>query len=38
MAAVWIRGFDEREPRVQPDYTVSSLDELPEVVDRWLAR
>ena len=38
MAAVWIRGFDEREPRIQPDYTVSSLDELPEVVDRWLAR
>lgn len=36
MAAVWIQGFDEREPRVQPDYTITGLDELPGVVDHWL--
>ncbi|MDA1258333.1 MAG: HAD-IA family hydrolase, partial [Chloroflexi bacterium] len=37
MAAVWIQGFDDREPRVRPDYTISGLEELPAVVDRWLA-
>jgi HAD superfamily hydrolase (TIGR01549 family) len=36
MSAVWIAGYDEREPRVQPDYTISGLSELPDVVDRWL--
>ena len=36
MSAAWIKGFDEREPRVQPDYTLSGLGELPGVVDRWL--
>ena len=36
MSAVWIQGYDDREPRVQPDFTISGLDELPVVVDNWL--
>ncbi len=36
MSAVWIQGYDDREPRVQPDFTISGLEELPVVVDRWL--
>lgn len=36
MSAVWISGYDDREPRVQPDFTISGLDELPAVVVRWL--
>ncbi|MBT4074698.1 MAG: HAD family hydrolase [Chloroflexi bacterium] len=36
MSAVWIKGHDQREPRVRPDYTISGLSELPDVVDRWL--
>lgn len=43
MAAVWIKGaggeeLDNHEPLVRPDYTISGLDELPAVVDRWLNR
>ena len=43
MAAVWIDGvweqeFDDPEAPIRPDYTISGLDELPDVVDRWLAR
>ncbi|HIF13785.1 MAG TPA: HAD family hydrolase [Dehalococcoidia bacterium] len=38
MSAVWIQGYDDREPRVQPDFTISGLDELPVVVDNWLNR
>jgi len=36
MSAVWIQGYDDRKPRVQPDFTISGLDELPAVVERWL--
>ncbi|MCX8250913.1 MAG: HAD family hydrolase [Dehalococcoidia bacterium] len=36
MSAVWIKGHDDRAPRVQPDFTISGLDELPVVVDSWL--
>lgn len=36
MSAVWIQGYDGREPRVQLDFTISELDELPAVVERWL--
>ncbi len=36
MSAVWISGYDNREPRVQPDFTISGLAELPAVVDSWL--
>ena len=36
MSAVWIQGYDGRKPRVQPDFTISGLDELPAVVERWL--
>ena len=41
MATVWIKGvreqeFDDHEPLIPPDYTISGLDELPVVVDRWL--
>jgi FMN phosphatase YigB (HAD superfamily) len=36
MSAVWVRGYDDRKPRVQPDFTISGLDELPAVVERWL--
>ncbi len=36
MSAVWIKGYDEREPRVQPDFTISGLAELPSVVESWL--
>ena len=36
MSAVWIKGYDEREPRVQPDFTISGLAELPALVERWL--
>jgi len=36
MSAVWIQGYDDREPSVQPDFTISGLDELPAVVDSWL--
>ena len=36
MSTVWIQGHDDREPRVEPDYTISGLAELPDVIDRWL--
>lgn len=36
MSAVWIKGYDDREPRIKPDYTISGLSELPGVIDRWL--
>lgn len=36
MKTGWIAGYDDREPIVQPDYTLNSISELPAVVERWL--
>ena len=36
MSAVWIQSYDDRDPRVQPDFTISGLAELPAVVESWL--
>jgi HAD superfamily hydrolase (TIGR01549 family) len=36
MKTGWISGYDDREPIVPPDYTLSSITELPAVVERWL--
>lgn len=36
MKTGWIAGYDEREPMVQPDYTLNSISELPAIVKNWL--
>ena len=36
MKTGWISGYDAREPMVPPDYTLSSITELPSVVKSWL--
>ena len=36
MTTAWIAGFDLSEPRIQPDYRLEDLRELPDVVDVWL--
>ncbi len=36
MKTGWIAGHDDREPMVQPDYTLSSIVDLPEVIGHWL--
>lgn len=36
MSTGWIAGYDEREPIVQPDYTLQSISELPAVIEKWL--
>lgn len=36
MKTGWISGHDDREPIVEPDYTLDSISDLPEIVERWL--
>lgn len=36
MKTGWISGHDDRQPIVPPDFTLSSITELPTVVDIWL--
>lgn len=36
MKTGWISGHDDREPIVPPDFTLSSITDLPAVVERWL--
>lgn len=35
MKTGWIQGHDDREPIVEPDYTLESIADLPEIVDQW---
>lgn len=36
MKTGWISGHDDRQPIVPPDFTLSSITELPLVVESWL--
>lgn len=38
MSTGWISGYDEREPMVEPDYTLSSIADLESVTEKWLER
>ena len=37
MKTGWISGHDDREPMVEPDYVLSSISELPDIVEHWLS-
>ena len=37
MQTGWISGHDDREPMVEPDFTLDSINKLPSVVDDWLS-
>ena len=36
MKTGWISGYDEREPMIAPDYTLSDINDLISVTERWL--
>lgn len=36
MSTGWISGYDDRDPMVEPTYTLSNITELASVVDHWL--
>jgi HAD superfamily hydrolase (TIGR01549 family) len=36
MKTGWIAGHDDREPIVKPDFTLSGVNDIPAVVERWL--
>lgn len=38
MSTGWISGYDERDPMVEPDYTLSSIADLGSVTEKWLER
>ena len=35
MSTVWIKGHDDSDPAVTPDYAIEDLTELPAVIDQW---
>ena len=35
MSTVWIKGHDDSDAAVTPDYTIEDLTELPAVIDQW---
>ena len=35
MSTAWIRGYDEREAEVRPDYSLEDLSDLPAAAERW---
>jgi FMN phosphatase YigB (HAD superfamily) len=37
MSTVWIKGYDNSDAPVAPDYAIDDLTELPAIIDRWSA-
>jgi len=37
LSTVWLSGVDTSQPRVQPDFTISEIGELPDIVEKWLS-
>ena len=37
MKTGWISGHDDRDVIVEPDFTLNTIQDLPGIIDRWLA-
>jgi len=37
LSTVWLSGIDTSRPETQPDFTISEIGELPDIVERWLS-